>query len=73
MIRNAFIAIYILAVLAISAVSRAESESSVYFTGPKHPVRPFFNPYKVDPLPKFGNQGHDMMTMLSIGNSGASK
>lgn len=73
MIRNALIAIYILAVLAISAVSRAESEISVNIIEPKHPVRPVFNPYIVDPLPKFGNPGHGVMTMLSIGNNGASK
>jgi multisubunit Na+/H+ antiporter MnhE subunit len=73
MIRNTLIAFYILAVLAISAVARAESEISVNIFEPKRPVRPVFNPYIVDPLPKFGNPGRGVMTMLSIGNRGAKK
>jgi hypothetical protein len=40
MIRNALIAIYILVVLAISAVSRAESEISGNIIESKHHVRP---------------------------------
>lgn len=66
MIRNALIAIYILVVLAISAVSRAESEISGNIIESKHHVRPVFNPYLVDPLPKFGNSGREVMRMLSV-------
>lgn len=73
MIRNALIALYILAVLAISAVSRAESKLSVNFIRPKHPVRPVFNPYLVDPLPRFGTSGHNVMTIRSIGIKGVRK
>lgn len=67
MIRNALIAIYILAVLAFSAVSRAET--SVIVVEPKRPVRPVINPLTVDPLPGFGING-PLKTKLSIGTSG---
>ncbi len=67
MIRNALIAIYILAVLAISAVSRAETPANV--VEPKRPVRPVINPLVVDPLPDFGSRG-SFKTKLSIGTSG---
>ncbi len=55
MIRNALIALYILAVLAISAVSRAESPVIVF--EPKRPAGPVIKPITVDPLPGFGNNG----------------
>lgn len=67
MIRNTLIALYILAVLAISAVSRAEVPVIVF--EPKRPVKPvIFNPPIVDPLPGCGN-GFPK-TKLSIGTSG---
>ncbi|MGZ3743119.1 MAG: hypothetical protein ACXVB1_02850 [Pseudobdellovibrionaceae bacterium] len=73
MIRNALIALYILTVLIISAVSRAESRITINFIESKHPVRPVFNPYSTDPLPRLGNPGHGVMTIQSIGNRGVHK
>lgn len=73
MIRNALIAIYILAVLTISAVSRAESRIPGFLIEPKHRVGPIvIPPRSVDPLPSTRGIGHSVK-MLSIGNSGVSK
>ncbi|MBS1969143.1 MAG: hypothetical protein JSU04_02480 [Bdellovibrionales bacterium] len=69
MIRNALIALYILAVLAISAVSRAESQ--IVFE-PKRPAGPVIQPITVDPLPGFGANG-PCKTKLSFGTREVSK
>lgn len=75
MIRNALIAIYILAVLAISAVSRAESiTSSRVLFKPKHPVNSANTLLgQRTPSPDTANAEFPAMKMLSIGNRGASK
>lgn len=73
MIRNTLIAIYILAVLAISAVSRAESRVPGFIVEPKHQVGPIVKPPRsVDPLPGTGGIDNSVK-MLSIGNSGVNK
>jgi hypothetical protein len=66
MIRNTLIAIYILAVLAISAVSRAEARTPGFVNEPKRPSRPIILPRpSVDPLP--GTRGLGCTAkMLSI-------
>lgn len=65
MIRNALIAIYILAVLAFSAVSRAEVPVVVE---PNRSER--FVTMTVDPLPGFDKCESHTTKMLSFGNSG---
>lgn len=70
MIRNALIALYILAVLAISAVSRAESRIPGFLIEPKHRVRPIVNPPRsVDPLPRARGMDSSMKT-LNFGTRG---
>jgi hypothetical protein len=70
MIRNTLIAIYILLVLAISAVSRAESAAAPKFVyEPKHLViRPVVPVSPVDPLPGSIRAGLNPMNMLVFGN-----
>lgn len=73
MIRNALIAIYILAVLAISAVSRAESRIPDYLLEPKHRVKPILIPPRsADPLPRTRGIDQTVKT-LRFGNSGVRK
>ena len=61
MIRNALIAIYIVLVLAISAVSRAETSPS-YLNNLKHSVGPVSKPLStVDPLPGTVVTGHNLV------------
>ena len=72
MIRNTLIALYILAVLAISAVSRADEYPVIINVEPKRPVRPVINPVTVDPLPGFGMNG-PLKTKLSFGTREVSK
>lgn len=67
MLRNALIAIYILAVLAISAVTRAEEEAPVVVK-PKRLEGSTVNPSSVDPLPSVGMMGRQKAVMLSFGN-----
>lgn len=71
MIRNALIALYILVVLAISAVSRAASP--VLVVKPNRPMGAIVNPKFVDPLPGFGSFATPQTKMLSIGNREVSK
>lgn len=69
MIRNALIAIYIMLVLAISAVSRAESVISPVIFQPKHQVGPVIKPPRsVDPLPGTVGTGRSSVIMLVFGN-----
>jgi len=69
MIRNALIALYILLVLAISAVSRAESVMSPIVVEPKHQVGPVIKPPRtVDPLPGYVGAGHNSMIKLVFGS-----
>jgi hypothetical protein len=69
MIRNALIALYIMLVLAISAVSRAESHVSPIVFEPKRQVGPvIIPPRSVDPLPGTGGMGHNSMIKLVFGN-----
>ncbi|WP_413289551.1 hypothetical protein [Bdellovibrio sp. HCB337] len=73
MIRNTLIAIYILAVLAISAVSRAESRIPGFIVEPKQRNGPIIRPPRsVDPLPGAGGKDR-ALKMLSIGNRGVNK
>lgn len=72
MLRNALIALYILAVLAISAVTRAEEKTPVVVE-PKRPVTFVFKPFTVDPLPGFGATDAHMTVMLDLGIGGVTK
>ena len=74
MIRNALIAIYILAVLAFSAVARADQALTLGIeVKPKRTVNPtIYTPRTADPLPGTGVVGHGTK-MLSIGNRGVNK
>lgn len=61
MIRNALIAIYIVLVLAISVVTRAESSNSV-LNKLNHSVGPVVKPLStVDPLPGTVVTGHNLV------------
>jgi hypothetical protein len=71
MIRNALIALYVLLVLTVSAVSRADGFSypmSPEFFDFKHSVGPVNNPPRsVDPLPGSVGTGHNLMITFGIG------
>lgn len=75
MVRNALIAIYILAVLAISAVSRAESfQSSRVSYEPKRQVSSVSTMLSQrTPSLDSAKTELSVVKMLSIGNRGASK
>lgn len=73
MIRNALIALYIMVILAISAVSRAANVSSPVCNSinckNKHLVGPVIKPPNTeDPLPGNVGTGRNSMVMFVIGN-----
>ena len=64
MIRNALIALYIMLVLAFSAVTRADNQNSDSLSS-KHLVGPVNPSNTVDPLPGSVGAGHNSMIKFS--------